>query len=359
MTVVPSRPIRLVLAVSIAALALFASQAGLRPTVARATSCQTASGGGDAGATAVYVNPTFTVTGPINASSCEMGVIYDDKYAGVTPPRINGATIFGAADGDGVFLKRVNPAKTVSISNSLITNNAFGVFSHEAGATLFNVKVSANTGFGLFVESNTTTTFSVTSSYVLNNGNTGVDANDINLTIMNSTISGNGLDGINAGCIDSPAGCPSQSQPLNLTGDNVTGNGRYGLYTGNTGKPGEFGINAVSSNFSLNGQDGIFLNGSANVLLRGSKLTSNKTAGAYLVDSPGFEPFLRMDQSQAMYNPIGIDIEDTMPGLSPAAVSLANYSRACSNAIVDVETVANPANWSADTTSKVCSNRMG
>jgi hypothetical protein len=354
MTIVPSRPIRLALAASMVALALLASQGGFRPSIAGAASCQTASGSGDSGATAVYVDPTFTVTGPINASSCSMGVIYDDNYTSATPPRINGATIFGAFD--GVFLQRVNPAKTVSISNSLITNNAVGVFSHEAGATLFNVKVSANTGEGLFVESSTTATFSVTSSYVLNNGGTGVTVFDADLTIMNSTISGNGDVGIDAGCIDSPE-CPTQ--PLNLTGDNVTGNGRYGLYTGDTGKPGEVGVNAVSSNFSLNSQDGVFLDGDASVLLRGSKLTSNKAAGAYLVDDPGHEPSLRMDQSQAMYNPIGIDIEDASPGLSPAAVSLVNYSRACSNSIVDVETVASPANWSADATSKVCSNQTG
>jgi hypothetical protein len=335
-----------------AALALLTSQAGFRPTIAAATSCQTASGSGDNGATAVYVNPTFTVTGPINASSCDDGVIYDDNYTSATPPRINGATIVGAPSA-GVLLISVSPTKTVSISNSLITNNGIGVFSLNTGATLFNVKVSANAGIGLEVNNNTTTTFSVTSSYVLNNGIAGVTVFDADLTIMNSTISGNGDVGIDAECIDFP-GCPSQ--PLNLTGDNVTGNGQEGLFTLHAGSLG-FGVNAFSSNFSLNGQVGIVLSLEAHVLLRGSKLTSNKVAGAYLTDFPGQEPSLRMDQSQAMYNPIGIDIEDAT--LGPAAVSLVNYSRACANSTVDVETVASPANWSADATSKVCSSRTG
>jgi hypothetical protein len=77
----------------------------------------------------------------------------------------------------------------------------------------------------------------------------------------------------------------------------------------------------------------------------------------YLEDDPEVEPFLRMGQSQAMYNPIGINVEDSTPETSPAAVSLGNFRRACSNSIVDVETVANPANWSADATWKVCSSR--
>jgi hypothetical protein len=355
MTVLTSRPIRLVLAASMAALALFTAQAGFRPTVAGATSCQTATGAGDSGFTAVYVNPTVTVTGPINASNCDAGVIYDNNYASVTPPRINGATIFGTPNTDGVLLDHVSPAKTVSISNALITNNGIGVFSDNTAATLFNVKVSANTVYGLDVQDNPTTTFSVTSSYVLNNGLSGVVVDKANLTIMYSTISGNTGDGIEAICIDFP-GCGFQSQPLNLTGDNVTGNGLYGLFVFDAGSLG-FGVNAVSSNFSLNGQDGMFLDTGAKVFVRGSKLTSNMAAGAYLVDVPGHEPVLRMDQSQAMYNPIGIDIEDAKPGTSPAAVSLVNYSRACSNSIVDVETVASPANWSADATSNVCSNR--
>jgi hypothetical protein len=190
---------------------------------------------------------------------------------------------------------------------------------------------------------------------------------------------------------------------FDLTNDNVYGNGLNGLDV--------FGeeVDVHSSNFSLNGQNGLLLDFGSSAYLYGSKATSNKAAGVLLFNSclafgaagvhtnfptciclpfpairsntlcpcplvsavhanlcsasgiqtngvPG-QPYLHMDNSAAQYNKIGVDIE--IPAPTPLSADLVNHSRACGNSSVDVETLASSPNWSADGTSIVCTHKNG
>jgi hypothetical protein len=339
-----SRVIRLALVAPIAALALFASQTGLRPPIADATVCQLIGAGPS---TAVYYNPTFTVTGIVNATGCTFGVYYDITYSGVNPPNINGATIYGAS------ASGVSESQTpkLTIQNSLLRNNGGnGITIQLADALLYNVKMSANGNDGLQIVSPpiaASNTININSSYAINNGNDGISINDVGVTIRGSIISGNKHDGIFAQCLLNSVFC-FPAPALVLTGDNVVSNGIQGLdvFLDAT-------VYATSSNFSLNAGNGVFLGGGTNVTLTSSKATSNGVAGAFLVDNTFGEPFLQMNQSSAMYNPIGIDVESSTTG----GASLHNYSRACSNSIIDLET-KNPANVFVDATSQVCKMRQ-
>jgi hypothetical protein len=408
MNIVVLRPIRLALIAAIAALALFASHAGLRPSLARANGCQTSI----LGPTAVYVDPHFIVTGTVNAAAlgCDYGVIYDSGDADAAAT-INGATIFGAAF-DGVLLRTTNTQVTIETSN-IRNNGRNGVSVLDSKLKLmYNAKVFANAGDGVVVASQFRPTgATINLSSIQGNLGTkvlgpplftsgdGVAAVNADVEIDNTLISGNAGNGIRAEEITGMIG-PCW---FDLTGDNVYSNGLNGLDV--------FGeeVDVHSSNFSLNGQNGLLLDFGSSAYLYGSKATSNKAAGVLLLNSclafgaagvhtnfptcicipfsairsntlcqcpfvsavhanlclasgiqtngvPG-QPYLHMDASAAQYNKIGVDIE--IPAPTPSSADLVNHSRACGNSLVDIETLASPPNWSADATSIVCTHKNG
>jgi hypothetical protein len=324
---------RLALSISVAVVALLASRAGLQPSIAGAAGCVPTPVG-----TALIYNPSTTVTGTVNATGCQYGVVYDNFGSGGT---INGATIFGAS-ADGVYLYLATASVTIKSSN-IRNNGGDGVdFYYASGATLTSVKISANLTDGLSVLSVPPASVTVSSSAIYGNALDGVFVYDTDVEIDYTSITGNGT-GVNAECLAfTSVGCPAS--PLVLKSDSVLSNSLYGLYAYYAT------VQAFSSNFSLNAIDGLFLDYGATVDLTGSKTTSNGQAGAYLpYRTPA--PYLKMTGSAAQYNLIGIDIESQ--DATPAAADVTNYSRVCSNKAVDLET-DNVSNWSADATSKVC-----
>jgi hypothetical protein len=334
MGTIASRSMRLALAISIAVVALLASRAGLRPSIAIATGCVPTPAG-----SAVFFNPSTTVTGTVNATGCQYGVVYDSLSSGGT---INGATIFGAS-ADGVLLYYAPASITIKSSN-IRNNGGDGVdLYYSSGMTLTSVKISANGGDGLHALSVPPASVTVSSSAIYSNANgSGVYVYDADVEIDYTSITGNG-NGVYAECLAfTSVGC--FASPLVLKGDSVLSNGQDGIYAYYAT------VRAYSSNFSLNAVDGLFLDYGATVYLTDSKTTSNQQAGAYLpYRTPA--PYLKMTGSAAQYNSIGIDIESE--DALPAAVDLTTYSRVCSNKTVDLET-DNASNWSADATSKVC-----
>jgi hypothetical protein len=352
---------RVALVAPVVAVALLASSSGYNPSIAGAAGCTSFFGG-----TAAILDPLGTVSGTVNASACDYGVVYDLASSGGT---INGATIYGAKSGDGVLV--LNATAPVTIENSIIRNNfldgvdvessvpvtiqSTSIYSNtmdglrifDTNATLFNVKVNNNTGVGFDFATGEAAPGQVVNAksvYAVNNGTDGIYVNDANVNINSGIVTGNKGNGIHALCVfDTAHSC--MTQELDLTGVNVNSNGLQGLLAEDAG------VNAFSSNFSLNGQNGIFLETGSSVLTNASKMTSNKLAGAYLVDDASIkEPFLQMQGSFAMYNAIGLDVEDTNP--AAGGVDVSNHSRACANSVVDAE--SDGATIFVDGTSQVC-----
>jgi hypothetical protein len=422
MGILTSRPVRLALVASITALALLASATRLRPSTAAAAGCVSLTLDG-APVTAAYYNPLTVsgtvdasacdygvafdsadtnATGTINSATIfgaktSDGVILYETHAIVTIK--NSLIRNNARDGVSVY----NSVLASMFNTKVSANGADGVSIATGGGVGGPSASTANIHFSSILNNTGTHPGSRGDGVLATSG----EFDTTNLEIDNTLISGNAHNGIEATAI----------RPLNLTNDNVIQNGFSGLVI-NPPSPLPLPIApsvvlATGTNFSLNGMDGLDIGEGANVFMFSSKATSNRQAGALLeppcipfaassIQSqleeccltvassgvrsasftccpvasssikqqvcplsaiqptfPTLPSFLHMDRSSAMYNRIGIDIEDTQPGTTPAAVSLTHYSRACSNSVVDVETVASPANWSADATSQICTSRTG
>jgi parallel beta-helix repeat protein len=66
--------------------------------------------------TAAQINPTGTVSGPVDATGCNIGIYYDQGIGAVNKAIVNGANYFGVAvNGD-------NNVVAVNVTNSTVSN---------------------------------------------------------------------------------------------------------------------------------------------------------------------------------------------------------------------------------------------
>jgi hypothetical protein len=232
-------------AIAVGAAGLTASSLGATALlgggpVAGAATCVAA---GSTGLTALVVaTPGETITGPVTATGCDLGVYVGTGVTGVT---INGATVTGAND-TGIFAEQTSG---LTVENSTVDGNGVAP----------NTAIGSYGGIVLAGVDNS----SVTNSSVTDNGGGGVFVND-------------------NGPIDPGAPNAGPSSPVPSTGDSVTGNtinGNYGscaivFSTHNSG--GSISNGIISGNV-ISGHPGVFRSTGPDV---GGIVVATASAGA-------------------------------------------------------------------------------
>jgi hypothetical protein len=278
-----SRPIRIALVAPIAGLALLASQGRFQPSsVAFAYSgCIPTPHG-----TAVLYNPSFTVTGIVDATGCARGIVYDYSGGVHHGGTISGAVIFGATDvsggdGDAVFLRE---SGTVTILNSTIKNNDDSAVDEFDSSDLVMIHdtMSANGGSTLDIGGDSTALIDaslITGTHTGDDGDgAGVHLYHSGLVkITRSNISRNYGIGVDDGY---------QYSNLFMSNDTLNGNADFGVFAHD-------GANATINNSLITGTlyqggggtihgDGVALIFAANVSVANSRMTNNKHDGVYV-----------------------------------------------------------------------------
>jgi hypothetical protein len=300
------RPIRIALVAPIAGLALLASQGSFQPSgVAFAYSgCITTPHG-----TAVLYNPSFTVTGIVDATGCARGIVYDDSGGVEHGGTISGATIFGATDvssgdGDGVYL---DDSATVTIINSTIRNNDDAAVDEFNGSNMVMVHdtVSENGGRGLDIRSGATASIDtslitdttvpaddgdgdgvhldtsglvkITRSTISHNHDGGIDDHfGSRLFMSNDTLNANGGTGVSI----------AEDSVATINNSLITGtthSGNEGDGDGVEAEGGAGDVTIANSRISGNADDGLDLEHvSGTVTMRSDTVNNNQGAGLYL-----------------------------------------------------------------------------
>jgi hypothetical protein len=294
-----SRPIRLALLAPVAGLALLASQGSLAPSgVAYAYSgCHTAHF--DAlTRTAVLINPTFTVTGTVDATGCGVGVLYYGGHTG----KISHATIFGASDespdGDGDGVLTYDSGTSVTILDSTIQyNNDAGVDVNESSSvTMHGSLVTHDGGRGFDIVTggsatiDTSSITNITESGVEGDGD-GIHSEDATLTVTSSHISNNDDEGVDV-----------FDTTLTMNSDNVTNNHSNGLSLAGSGSTGT--IKSTLFTYTKSGEDGdgdgVFLDGAGSTTITGSWMNGNYDDG---IDMRGSTDGASIRGSTLAFNP--------------------------------------------------------
>jgi hypothetical protein len=278
-----SRPLRLTLIAPIAGLALLASQGslGLSSVAVAFSGCVSTPFG-----TAVLYNPSFTVSGIVDATGCGRGIVFDGDHTG----KISGATIFGASfegsngDGDGLYL---DDSGTVTVLNSTIRDN------HDAGVDMFDASnlvmndstVDHNGGRGLDISEGSTATIDETS--ITNTTNTGEDGDGDGVHLDGTglvTITSSNISNNYDGGIDDHFG-----SSLFMASDTVKGNRGSGvdIADDSTATINTSLITGTldSSSGGEGDGDGVYAHGSGNVTIAGSQMNGNTDDGVDFRDS--------------------------------------------------------------------------
>jgi hypothetical protein len=131
--------------------------------------------------TAAEINPTSPYSGTLNATSCDIGIYYGPKAAGITAT-VDGATVYGA-NRFGIL----NDGSDVTISDSTV---------HDIGLNQNN----GDEGYGIYFAIASGATGSITGNYIYDYGNNGIvvngglASNNATVNITDNTLAGQGPD---------------------------------------------------------------------------------------------------------------------------------------------------------------------
>jgi hypothetical protein len=168
--------------------------------------------------TAAMVNPTGTVTGPVDATGCNIGIYYSSGSSGT----VNHADVFGAN-----YFGIVNDGGDVNVTNSSI---------HDIGEDPFN---GAQHGNGvLFVGSTATGQITRNSVFRYQKGGIALSANSVNIEVRANRVDGLGpvnfiaQNGIQVGNGGHAHIFNNRVRDNSYTGDNVASSGGILVFGG-------------------------------------------------------------------------------------------------------------------------------
>jgi len=234
---------------ALAVLALGASMVGGAVSTASAATCLLTpfSYNGNGPMTAAMIDPPGTVTGPVNATGCDIGVYYSSAASGA----VNHADVFGS-----LWFGVVNDGGNVNVDNSSI---------HDVGDNPFN---GVQRGVGvLFIGSTATGRINRNSVFRYQKGGISLKGNAVTIEVRANRVDGLGpvdfiaQNGIQVGAGGHAHLFNNRVRDNSYTGDGLASSGGILVYGGEcygTGTPLTTGI-VVEKNILRGNDVGIFL----------------------------------------------------------------------------------------------------